>query len=476
MDPGRDRNEHDVAATFPLASPKVPTATPPDRFRRGDAVPAHDTQEMATRTVLRGARSPGDIAIEDGKIAAIGAVEARRGDEVVACSGDLVTAGFANCHHHLYQWMTRGRATACDLFTWLRTLYPIWGELTVDDVAAAALVGLGELALSGATLVSDHHYVVLRGDDSVFDAIAGAANTVGVRLELCRGSMDLGESRGGLPPDTIVEEIDAILASTEAVARRLNDGDRVRVAVAPCSPFSVSVELMRASAELARSLGLRLHTHLAETLEEERDCRARFGRRPVELMEELGWVGDDVWFAHGIHLSAEEIGRLGSASTGVAHCPSSNARLAAGICPVRELIDAGVAVGLGVDGPASNEMGVLLPELRQAVYFARQRSGHPDALSSAEAIELATSGGAACLGRGHLGRLELGAPADLAVWPMADVADLPDPADALVLGPDRRVRHLFVAGERVVDDGRLVRVDLEAAHRELAGRARRLWS
>ena len=332
---------------------------------------------MATRTVLRGARSPGDIAIEDGKIAAIGAVEARRGDEVVECSGDLVTAGFVNCHHHLYQWMTRGRATACDLFTWLRTLYPIWGELTVDDVAAAALVGLGELALSGATLVSDHHYVVPRGDDSVFDAIAGAAKAVGVRLELCRGSMDLGESRGGLPPDTIVEEIDAILASTEAVARRLNDGDRVRVAVAPCSPFSVSVELMRASAELARSLGLRLHTHLAETLEEERDCRARFGRRPVELMEEFGWVGDDVWFAHGIHLSAEEITRLGSASTGVAHCPSSNARLAAGICPVRELIDAGARIGLGVDGPASNEMGVLLPELRQAVYFAAAAVGTP---------------------------------------------------------------------------------------------------
>ncbi len=430
---------------------------------------------LATRTVLRGARSPGDLVIEEGKIAAIGVVEARPGDRVVECPDDLITAGFANCHHHLYQWMTRGRATACDLFTWLQTLYPIWGELTVDDVEASALVGLGELALSGATLVSDHHYVVPRGDDSVFDAIAKAAKAVGVRLELCRGSMDLGESRGGLPPDSIVEEIDAILSSTEAVAQRLSDGDRVRVAVAPCSPFSVSIELMRASAALARSLGLRMHTHLAETLDEERDCLARFGRRPVELMEELGWVGEDVWFAHGIHLTGEEIVRLGSASTGVAHCPSSNARLASGICPVRELIDAGAPVGLGVDGPASNEMGVLLPELRHAVYFARQRSGDPGALAPAEALSLATHGGAACLGRPHLGRLEIGAPADLAVWPMADVADVPEPVDALVLGPDRKVRHLFVGGEPVVEDGRLVGVDLEDAHRELSRRARRLW-
>jgi len=430
---------------------------------------------LTTRTVLRGARNPGDIAIEDGRIAAIGVVEARPGDRIVDCPGDLVTAGFANCHHHLYQWMTRGRATACDLFTWLRTLYPVWGELTVEDVAASALVGLGELALSGATLVSDHHYVVPRGDDSVFDAIAAAAKTVGVRLELCRGSMDLGESRGGLPPDTIVEEIDAILASTKAVAQRLNDGDRVRVAVAPCSPFSVSIELMRSSAELARSLGLRLHTHLAETRDEERDCLARFGRRPLELMDDLGWVGEDVWFAHGIHLSSDEIVRLGSASSGVAHCPSSNARLASGICPVRELVDAGVSVGLGVDGPASNEAGVMLPELRQAVYFARQRSGVPDALVPAEALELATSSGAACLGRPHLGRLEVGAPADVAVWPMADVADFPEPVDALVFGPDRRVRHLFVAGEPVVESGRLVRVDLEVAHRELSKRSQRLW-
>jgi cytosine/adenosine deaminase-related metal-dependent hydrolase len=232
---------------------------------------------------------------------------------------------------------------------------------------------------------------------------------------------------------------------------------------------------MRESADLARRLGLRLHTHLAETLEEERDCLARFGRRPVELMEEVGWLGDDVWFAHAIHLDAPEVERIALSGTGVAHCPSSNARLGAGICPVRDLLDAGAKVGLGVDGPASNEMGVLLPELRQALYFARQRSGRADALTTAEALGLGTSGGAACLGRADLGRLEIGAAADLAVWPVDDLADLPDPIEGLVLGPDRRVQHLLVGGDAVVIDGNLLGVDIRRAHAELAQRARRLW-
>jgi cytosine/adenosine deaminase-related metal-dependent hydrolase len=428
------------------------------------------------RTVLRGARWPGDIAIADGRIAAIGAVGALPGDRVLACDGDLITAGFVNTHHHLYQWMTRGQATTCDLFTWLTTLYPIWGRLGVEDTAAAALVGLGELALSGATTVADHHYLVPHGDDTVFDALAAAARTVGVRLVLCRGSMDLGESAGGLPPDSVVEPIDAILASTEALATRLHDGKRVMIAVAPCSPFSVSTELMVESAALARRRHLRLHTHLAETTDEACHCLARFGKRPLALMEELGWLGGDVWFAHAIHLDANEVARVGSSRTGVAHCPSSNARLAAGFCPVRDLLDAGAPVGLGVDGPASNEMGVLLPELRQAVFFARLRAGRADALSPDEALALATSGGAACLGRADLGRLEVGAAADLAVWPAGDLGDIPHPVDALVLGPDRRVRHLLVGGENVVIDGNLVGVDLARAHAELSRRARRLWS
>lgn len=405
----------------------------------------------------------------------MGDVELGPGDRVLSCDGDVITAGLVNTHHHLYQWMTRGRATACDLFSWLKALYPVWGRLSVDDVSAAALVGLGELALGGATTVSDHHYVVPHGDDSVFDTVAAAARQVGVRLCLCRGSMDLGESAGGLPPDTIVESIDAIVSSTEAVAGRLHDGENVTVAVAPCSPFSVSTDLMRESASVARRMGLRLHTHLAETVDEERDCLERFGRRPFELMEDLGWLGDDVWFAHGIHLSSSETRRVGSSGTGVAHCPSSNARLAAGICPVRDLLDAGAPVGLGVDGPASNEVGVLLPELRQAVYFARQRSGRADALSPAQALELGTFRGATCLGRPELGRMEVGAPADLAVWPASDIADIPDPVDGLVLGPDRRVRHLLVGGEDVVIDGVLIGADLEAAHAELAHKSRKLF-
>ncbi len=430
---------------------------------------------MSDRTVLRGARWPGDIAVEDGRIVALGTVAPLPGDRVVPCDGCIITAGLVNTHHHLYQWLTRGRSTSCDLFTWLTELYPVWGRITVEDVSAAATVGLAELAASGATTVSDHHYVVPHGDDSVFDAIAEAARQVGVRLHLCRGSMDLGESAGGLPPDTIVESIDAILSSTESVAARLHDGDRVMIAVAPCSPFSVSTELMRQSAALARRLGLRLHTHLAETLDEERDCLARFGKRPLDLMEELEWLADDVWFAHGIHFNASEVRRVGLAGAGVAHCPSSNARLASGICPVRDLLDAGVMVGLGVDGPASNEVGALLPELRQALYFARQRSGRPDALSATEALELGTFRGAACLGRPDLGRVEPGAPADLAVWPAEDISDVPGPVDGLVLGPDRRVRHLLVAGQEVVRDGSVLGVDLSEAHAVLARRSRQLW-
>ena len=288
--------------------------------------------------------------------------------------------------------------------------------------------------------------------------------------------MDLGESAGGLPPDDVVERTEAILVSTESVAARLHDGDRVNVVVAPCSPFSVSAELMRESAALARRLGLRMHTHLAETLEEELDCLARFGRRPFDVVEDLGWLGQDVWYAHGVHLDTSEVGRLASAGTGVAHCPSSNGRLASGLCPVRGLLDAGAPVGLGVDGVASNEAGVLFPEMRQALLFARLRSARPDALTPSEALELGTSGGARCLGRPDLGRLEVGAPADIAVWPADDIADIADPVAGLVLGPSRQVSQLFVGGDAVVVDGVLQGVDLRAAHGELTRHARRLWS
>ena len=430
---------------------------------------------MSRRLVLRGARHPGDVAIVDGRIVGVGTIASEPGDEVVRCDGDIITAGLINTHHHLYQWMTRGRAVGCDLFGWLVELYPVWGRLSVDDVRAAALVGLGELAATGCTTASDHHYLVPRGDDTVFDAIVDAARQVGIRLHLSRGSMDLGESRGGLPPDHVVEDRDAILASTESVIARHHDGEMVHVTVAPCSPFSVTPELMVESAELARRHGLRLHTHLCETVEEQQHCLERFGRRPVEMLDEWGWVGDDVWLAHGIHIDDDEMARLGSAGTGVAHCPSSNARLAAGMCRVTDLRAAGCPVGLGVDGVASNEVGGLFAEMRQALYTARLRELRPDALMPADVLEMGTLGGARCLGMDDVGSLEVGMRADLAVWPGDDIADIADALTALVLGPDRRVRHLFVDGRTVVVDGEVAGTDLAAAHRDLAARSRRLW-
>ena len=430
---------------------------------------------MSPRLVLRGARHPGDVAVADGRIVAVGTVPAEPGDEVVRCEGDVVTAGLVNTHHHLYQWMTRGRAVGCNLFDWLVELYPVWGRLSVEDVRAAALVGLGELAATGCTTASDHHYLVPRGDDAVFDAIVDAAGEVGLRLHLSRGSMDLGESLGGLPPDHVVEDRDAILASTESVITRHHDGEMVHVTVAPCSPFSVTPGLMVESAELARRHGLRLHTHLCETVEEQEHCLERFGRRPVEMLDEWGWVGDDVWLAHGIHIDDGEMARLGTAGTGVAHCPSSNARVAAGMCRVTDLRAAGCPVGLGVDGVASNEVGGLFGELRQALYTARLRELRPDALMPADVVEMGTRGGARCLGLDDLGSVQVGMRADLAVWPGDDLGDIADALPALVLGPDRRVRHLFVEGRAVVADGLLLGTDLAEAHRGLAGRARRLW-
>ena len=430
---------------------------------------------MSPRLVLRGARHPGDVAVADGRIVAVGTVPAEPGDEVVRCEGDVVTAGLVNTHHHLYQWMTRGRAVGCNLFDWLVELYPVWGRLSVEDVRAAALVGLGELAATGCTTASDHHYLVPRGDDAVFDAIVDAAGEVGLRLHLSRGSMDLGESLGGLPPDHVVEDRDAILASTESVIARHHDGEMVHVTVAPCSPFSVTPGLMVESAELARRHGLRLHTHLCETVEEQEHCLERFGRRPVEMLDEWGWVGDDVWLAHGIHIDDGEMARLGTAGTGVAHCPSSNARVAAGMCRVTDLRAAGCPVGLGVDGVASNEVGGLFGELRQALYTARLRELRPDALMPADVVEMGTREGARCLGLDDVGSVQVGMRADLAVWPGDDLGDIADALTALVLGPDRRVRHLFVEGRAVVADGLLSGTDLAEAHRDLAGHARRLW-
>ncbi len=431
--------------------------------------------DAPTRIVLRGARHPGDLAMAGGRIVAVGHVPPEPGDTVIDVDGDILTAGLVNTHHHLYQWMTRGRATGCTLFEWLVDLYPVWGRLDVEDVLAAARVGLAELLRSGCTTAADHHYLVPGGDDSVFDALGTAATEVGLRLHLARGSMDLGESAGGLPPDHVVEETDAILASTERVIDRWHDGERIVVTVAPCSPFSVSRTLMEESAALARRHGLRLHTHLAETREEEADCLARFGQRPLAVLDGWGWVAEDVWFAHGIHFDDAEVARLAQAGAGVAHCPSSNARLAAGFCRTPDLRAAGVPVGLGVDGVASNEQGTLVTELRQALWSARQGAQDPSVLTAADALDMGTRGGAACLGRSDIGALEVGLRADVVVWPGQDVADIPDPVEAIVLGPDRSARHVFVEGAQVVADGVVRGLDLAAAHRDLAVRARRLW-
>jgi cytosine/adenosine deaminase-related metal-dependent hydrolase len=430
--------------------------------------------EVTGRLVLRGARWPGDVSVVDGVIEAVGEVPELPGDVVLRVDGDIVTAGLVNTHHHLYQWATRGRAVDCDLFGWLTALYPVWARLSPQDVEVAATVGLAELALSGCSTVADHHYLVPRGDDTVFDHLASAARSVGVRLHLARGSMDLGASQGGLPPDSVVEDLDSILASTESVATRLHDGSHIVVTVAPCSPFSVTPQLMTESAALARRLGLRLHTHLAETVEEEHDVLSRFGMRPVDLMAELGWVADDVWVAHGIHFNDDEVVRLGAAGVGVAHCPSSNNRLAAGHCRVLDLEAAGSPVGLGVDGAASNEVGGLFAELRQSLYTARQRTGRPADFGPLDALRLGTVGGARTLGRTDIGVLEPGYRADIAVWPGEDIADMPDPLTALVMGPDRKVRHLLVDGVPVVTDGQLPGVDLPAARRGLTAVSRRL--
>ena len=420
-------------------------------------------------------RSPGDVAIEHGRITAVGVIAPEPDDAVVDCEGAIITPGLINTHHHLFQWMTRGRAIGCDLFGWLTTLYPVWGRLEVEDVHAAARVGIAELAASGCTSVFDHHYLVPRGDDSVFDAIVDAAREVGVRLFLSRGSMDLSQKDGGLPPDHVVEALDDILASTESVIARHHDGEMVTVVVAPCSPFSVSPELMQESANLARAHGLRLHTHLAETLDEQVDCIARFGRRPTELLDEWGWIAPDVWVAHGIHFDDQEVARLGAAGTGVAHCPSSNGRLAAGMCRVTDLRAAGSAVGLGVDGAASNEAGRLFGEMRQALYTARLRAMRADTFSPADSLTIATEGGARCVGRDDLGQLTPGARADITVFAGDDLVDVPDPIAGLVLGPDRRATHVLVDGRFVVRDGEVLGIDLQAAYRELGARGKRLW-
>ncbi|HSL63594.1 MAG TPA: 8-oxoguanine deaminase [Gaiellaceae bacterium] len=415
----------------------------------------------------------GWLRIEDGLVAELGGGAPPAG-ESVDLRGAVVTPGLVNTHHHLYQTLTRARAQEADLFTWLRELYPVWARIDEEMVAAAARTGIAELALAGCTTVFDHHYVFPRGVSGLVEAEIAAARELGVRIVASRGSMDLGESDGGLPPDSLVEDADAILADTERLAALQDDDGFVRIAVAPCSPFSVTKRLMAESAELARRLGLQLHTHLAETVEEEEYCRGIFGCRPVEYLEQVGWLADDVWCAHCVHLSDADVAAFGDAGTGVAHCPTSNLRLGAGVAPVRAMLDAGVRIGLGVDGSASNERSDLFLEVKQALLVARGRGG-PGALTVREALRLATRGGAAVLRRDDIGSLEPGKRADFAVWRTdgLELAGAADPVAGLVLSAPHHVDRLVVGGESVVEDGRLVRADeaeLAQEHRRQAAK------
>lgn len=435
--------------------------------------------------------SSGHIVIEGNKISAVGDGSAPDGFEDarrVDGSGCLATPGLVNCHHHLYQWATRGMAQNSTLFEWLVELYPIWALIDEDIEHAAARAGLASLALSGCSTSMDHHYVFPKGVGDLLAVEIEAAKEIGVRFHPTRGSMDLGKSDGGLPPDSVVENRDEILSASEEAIGKFHDASpdsMLRIALAPCSPFSVTKELMVESAELARQRNVRLHTHLAETKDEEEFCLEEFGVRPVEYLEDLGWLGGDVWLAHCVHLDENEVRKFGETKTGIAHCPSSNARLGAGVAPVAALVGAGAPVGLGVDGAASNEAGELSVELRQALLMARAVGG-PRAMTARRALELATIHGARCLGREkEIGSLEPGKLADIALWKIDDIghAGISDPIAALVLGPPRHAETLFVNGDAVVKDGELRTADereiannMERASKRLAGKTQKLTS
>jgi cytosine/adenosine deaminase-related metal-dependent hydrolase len=414
----------------------------------------------------------GSILIEDGAIAWVGTgPPPSEPDERLDGRGAIALPGLVNTHHHLYQVLTRARARQQGLFGWLVELYPLWAGVDAEWERAAARVGLAQLALSGCATTTDHHYVHPAGAGDLLEVEIDAARELGLRFHPCRGSMDLGASDGGLPPDSVVETTDDALARSQAAVERFHDpspGSMLRISLAPCSPFSVTERLMRETAELARRLGVPMHTHLAETLDEERFCLERFGRKPLELMADWGWLGDDVWFAHGVHLDDKDVRRIGDTRTGVASCPSSNLRLGAGIAPVRALVDDGARVGLGVDGSASNEPCDLFGEIRQAMLVSRV-NGPERGLSDREALRLATRGGADVLGRDDVGSIEPGKRADVALFDVRGIAHAgtdADPVAGLLMGASQRVRDLLVEGRPVVRDGRLATADEEDVARE----------
>ncbi len=406
----------------------------------------------------------GDVLLRGGVIAAVGTGLTTTGD-VVDAAGCVVTPGLVNTHHHLYQTLTRAVPGGQDalLFGWLKTLYPIWARFGPEEMFVSAQVGLAELALSGCSMSSDHLYLYPNG--SRLDDTIAAAREVGLRFHPTRGAMSIGESAGGLPPDALVERETDILKDCIRVVDKFHDasaGSMLRVGLAPCSPFSVSRDLMREAALLARDKGVMLHTHLAENDEDVAYSQAMFGCRPGQYAEDLGWTGDDVWHAHCVKLDTREIDLFARSGTGVAHCPCSNCRLGSGIAPVRAMRDAGVKVGLGVDGSASNDAGSLAGEARMAMLLQRVSKG-ADAMSAREALEIATLGGARVLGRSDCGSIEVGKRADVAVWDVSGIeaAGSWDPVAFLLAGPPR-VRDLFVEGRQVVGAGQMMTMDLGA--------------
>ena len=428
----------------------------------------------------------GGLFIRDNVIAQAGpsAELPAKADQVLDLSDHVVLPGLINTHHHLYQTLTRAIAQDADLFTWLKTLYPIWARLTDEAVHVSTQLGLAELVLSGCTTSSDHLY--LFPNDCTLDNQIRAAREIGVRFHAARGSMSLGESQGGLPPDTVTEDENAILKDCQRVIEAYHDAGRyamTRIVLAPCSPFSVSPDLMRESAALARTYGVRLHTHLAETLDEEVFCQERYGLRPVEYAESLGWTGADVWHAHCVHLNLTEIERFGKTRTGVAHCPSSNMRLASGIAPVPALRAAAVPVGLGVDGSASNDGSHLLAEARQALLLQRIApvhygnnppggrggfAGDAAALSARQALEMATRGGAQVLGRNDIGQLATGMAADFIAFNLNRIGFSGaghDPLAALVLCQPVNVDLAVINGRLIIEQGRLCSIELEPLRR-----------
>ena len=443
---------------------------------------AKNARMLATMDDDRREIEDGALFIRDNVIEQVGPTNKlpTEADTIIDLSDHVVLPGLINTHHHLYQTLTRVLAPDAELFTWLNTLYPIWANLTDEAVYISTLTGLAELALSGCTTSSDHLYIF--PNDCTLDSEIRAAQDIGVRFHAARGSMSLGESQGGLPPDRVTEDEAFILKDSQRLIEEYHDPNRhamLRVVIAPCSPFSVTADLMRESAVLAREYGVRLHTHLAETLEEEEFCLAQFGHRPVPYVKSLGWTGEDVWHAHCVHMNQKEMALFSRTGTGVAHCPTSNMRLASGIAPVVYWHDHGVKVGLGTDGSASNDGSHLLAEARLAMLKQRAAphrylseepggrhgfSGHAGALSARQALELATRGGADVLGRDDIGSLAPGMSADFVAFDLNRVdfaGALHDPVAALVMCQPQKVDLSVINGRVVVQDGVLMTMELE---------------